>query len=108
MDRVKDIMGKLEKLKYPILIALLGIAVLLFPTNTPKDADAAETESPLQTALSKTEGVGEVKVILSENGAVIVCDGAGNAKTRLDITTAVSTYTGFGADKITILKMAEQ
>ena len=104
---MKNMISKLDKLKYPILIALLGIAILLLPTNTQRSADGSGTESSLQTALSETEGVGEVKVILSENGAVIVCAGAGNAKTRLDITMAVSTYTGFGADKITILKMAE-
>lgn len=39
-------------------------------------------------------------------GAVVLCDGADNAKVRLAVTQAVSTVCGMGADKVTVLKMA--
>ena len=59
----------------------------------------------LCSVLSACEGVGEVKVIISEEGVVVVCEGANDAKVRLDIIRAVSSYTGFGTDRITVLKM---
>ena len=58
----------------------------------------------LGDALSLTQGVGEAYVLVSENGVVVVCDGAQEAKIRMEITEAVKAYTGFGADRITILK----
>lgn len=38
-------------------------------------------------------------------GAVVVCQGAGNAKVKLEITKAVASFTGLGSDKITVIKM---
>lgn len=38
-------------------------------------------------------------------GAVVICDGAGNAKVRLAVTEAVMAVTGLGSDKITVIKM---
>ena len=46
-------------------------------------------------------------MIVSENGVVVVCRGAEDAKVRLDIIRAIGSYTGFGSDKITVLKMAD-
>ena len=57
--------------------------------------------------LSSSDGVGEAKVLISDSGVVVVCTGADDASVRLDIIRAVGSYTGFGADKITILKMAD-
>ncbi len=37
-------------------------------------------------------------------GALIVCEGAGNAAVRLSLTQAVSSLTGLTADKITVVK----
>ena len=51
-----------------------------------------------------TQGVGEAYVLVSDSGVVVVCDGADNAAVRLEIVTAVRTYTGYGADQITVLK----
>ena len=38
-------------------------------------------------------------------GALIICDGAGNPEVKLKITQAVSSLTGLGTDKITVVKM---
>ncbi len=38
-------------------------------------------------------------------GAIVVCQGGGDAGVRLAIVEAVSSATGLGADKITVLKM---
>lgn len=88
---------------------LLGIGILLMPTGQKKESSEDRgTESNLRSVLECAEGVGKVNIILSDNGAVVICAGAENAKTRLEIIKAVSTYTGFSSDKITVLKMSDQ
>ena len=79
----------------------VGVALMLIPSAA--KSSAAEVGG-LGEALSLTQGVGEAYVLISDNGVVVVCDGASDAATRLEIITAVKTYTGFGADQITVLK----
>ncbi len=38
-------------------------------------------------------------------GAVIICQGAGSARVRLDVTEAVSAFTGLSSDQITVIEM---
>lgn len=95
----------LEKWKYPLLILFAGILLMLAPgTDTLEDSEP-DRQLALAQLLSSVRGVGEAKVLISENGVVVVCGGASNASVRLDIIHAVSSYTGFGSDKITILKL---
>ena len=74
---------------------------MLLPSASARDTIQ---ENSLSEALSLTQGVGEAYVLVSENGVVVVCDGAQDAATRLNIIMAVRTCTGFGADQITVLK----
>ena len=108
MSQLKDKLGKLKEFKVPLLILALGVLLMLFPGSGGTEETAEDAGNPLQQALACSQGVGEVRVILSENGVVVVCDGAENAKVRLDIIRAVSAYTGFGSDRITILRMADR
>ena len=98
---MKEILEKLKAYRFPLLILLLGVALMLLPSASVR---APEKEASLGEALSLTQGVGEAYVLISDSGVVVVCDGAENAATRLEIVTAVRTYTGFGADQITVLK----
>ena len=98
---MKEILEKLKAYRFPLLILLLGVALLLLP-SAPSRSPAAEAS--LGEALSLTQGVGEAYVLVSDSGVVVVCDGADNAAVRLEIVTAVRTYTGYGADQITVLK----
>lgn len=98
---------KLDTFKYPLLLLLVGIVLMLLPTQTDKAAVSDRPETSLENVLGETEGVGRVRVIVSEKGAVIVCDGAGNASVRLDVLRAVASYTGFGSDRVTVLKMTD-
>ena len=107
MSDFKEKAAKLEKFKYPLLILALGLGLMLIPGKSDYTAADGMAENPLEPVLGCTQGVGRAEVIVSENGVVVVCDGAGDAKVRLDIIRAVSSYTGFGSDKITILKMTE-
>ena len=95
----------IEKWKYPILILLVGLLLMLIPTVKEQDIPATDAQEALAGILAKTQGVGEARVLISEHGVVVACSGASNASVRLDIIRAVCSYTGFGSDKITILKL---
>ena len=105
MNKTKA-MDLLDKFKYPLLILVLGVILMLLPTGSAK-SEEAEGDERIQQMLSSVEGVGEAQVIISDNGVVVVCRGAKNAAVRLDIIRAISAYTGFGSDRITILKLAD-
>ena len=61
-----------------------------------------------ETVLVAT-GNGQETVLLTQKyptfqGALVVCEGGGNAEIRLLLTQAVSALTGLGADRITVCK----
>ena len=112
---------RLAKNKYVLMVLALAIVLLLLPSGRDKEsrstlhAQGSELESsgiPLDTEsarlsdfLSKMEGVGRAEVLLSSEGAVVLCEGADNSSVRLYVTNAVSVYTGLGSDKIRIIKL---
>lgn len=162
--------GAVKKYRFPLLILLLGAALLLWPQKkqTQQEQPAAEpaqtqteellqTEQRLETLLSQMEGAGDVRVMLTlqtgprtiyqtdkktstaqtggteetttvmsaqngsektpvvaatqypvYQGAVVICQGAGSARVRLCIIEAVSSLTGLGSEKITVIKMKSQ
>ena len=116
----------LEKNKYVLPVLILGLALLLLPRRTAEEPSASlvsdrstgqgdallssgipvDTESErLASFLQEIRGVGEVRCMLSAEGAVIVCSGGDDATARYLVTNAVSAYTGLGSDKITVMKM---
>ena len=101
---MKDVLHKLGKFRYPLLILLLGVLLMLLPGGKAVDRDKEEPPD-IAKLLSSTEGVGEARVLVSEHGVVVVCQGADSALVRLNILNAVHSSTGFASDKITILKM---
>ena len=103
IDREK-LFAAVDRFKYPLLILVLGVVLMLIPTGHKDASSPPDAAEALAAVLSSVQGVGEARVLISENGVVIVCSGAESARTRLDIIRAVSSYTGFGSDKITILK----
>lgn len=108
MDKLKLSGKTLDKFKYPALILLIGVLLMALPTGSSSTAEGADDESARAAEiLSRTEGVGEAIVLISENGAVVVCEGADSAAVKLSIVKAISSYTGFGSDRITILKMTD-
>lgn len=115
----------LQRNKYVWLVFALGLALLLLPRSTSSILSPEPTEGmgepmtgsgiPLDTEsarlealLSRIAGAGETHVLLSQNGAVVVCAGADNAEVCLDVTNAVSAYTGLGSDKIRVMRLEKQ
>ena len=98
----------LRKNKYVLLVLALGLVLVMLPSGARTHTEISDTETPagdaLTLLLSEIEGVGEVKALVSEFGAVVVCDGARNAQTRLNVINAVSSYTGFGSDRISVIQ----
>lgn len=93
--------------KYILLAVVAGLILLLWPSgNAGVDKTVASgEETRLETVLAQMQGVGRAELLLSERGAVIVCEGAEDAGVCLRITQAVRCYTGLGADKVQIFKM---
>lgn len=104
--KLEAILKKLEQIRIPLLILAVGLLLLLLPSGGRKEAEN-DSNTDLQSILSSARGIGQAQVLISENGVVIVCDGADDASVKLDILRAVGSYTGFGSDKITILKRME-
>lgn len=97
----------IKKYKYPLLIFVIGLC-LLIPGGRSAEKEPSSDESVLlQQVLSRSEGVGEAKVIISENGVVVVCEGAEKAFVKYNILNAVRAYTGFSTDRITVLKLVK-
>ena len=97
----------MERIKYPAAILLIGVLFMIFPETSSNSKYIDNETTTLSQILNSTSGVGECKVLISDKGVVVVCEGANNAKVRLEIIHAVGSYTGYSSDKITILKLAE-
>ena len=96
----KSIREKLDKFKYPLLVLLIGILLMLLPGSIRSPTEAEGESARFGQLLSQVEGVGKSDLLISGEGIVVVCEGANDAE-------AIRSYTGFGSDRITILKMEE-
>jgi len=103
----ESIRKAVDNWRYPLLILVFGIGLMLLPTGGREREAASEEQEPLAAMLSETQGVGKTYVLISDKGVVVACTGASNPSVRLDIIHAVGSYTGFGSDKITILKLKD-
>jgi len=113
------VLQKLAANKYVLIVILLALVLLALPESSEKERTPEQSADPLEatgvslatesekleTLLSQIQNVGRTEVLLSKNGAVVVCDGAELATVRLDVTNAVIAYTGLGSDKISVMKM---
>ena len=115
-ERNKTLLERLGRWRYVLLVAAVGLGLLLWPTGRTAapssltqgfSSSQSSEEERLASLLSAMEGVGRVQVLLSENGAAVVCQGADSAAVRLDVAEAMRCYTGLGADRIVIYKMNE-
>ena len=95
-----QILHKLAQFKYPLLILALGLLLLMMPGGKGKQPEN-DAAALFQQALSDS------RVLISEHGVLVVCEGGDSAGVKLDIIRAVGSYTGFGSDRITILKMMD-
>lgn len=107
MIELKAIGERLGKIKYPLLILIIGVAMMLIPSGGKSGKDSQDRNALAAEMLECTEGVGKTKVLISDNGVIVACTGADKAAVKMNIIKAINSYTGFSSDKITILKMTE-
>lgn len=106
--RLSELWKKLAGFRYALLVAAVGLVLLLWPGGA---TDAEDTGAPspeeqrIEALITRIEGVGQARVLLSEGGAVVVCEGAERSSVRLAVTQAVRCYTGLGANEVTIFHM---
>ena len=110
MERLKTIF---PKYRYVLLVALAGLALMLLPggeeAEEPSPTLAAEEslESRLEAILSRIDGAGEVKVLLTEeqggevfyqtegeDGRTVLISGADRSESGLVRTTQPPSYRG--------------
>ena len=105
-DKWRDRLSKLRSYPCILLVAAAGVLLLLWPTKNVSAAEEGGEPEEVRIAglLSDIEGVGDARVLLSENGAVVVCPGADDASVCLRITQAVKCYTGLGADDVRVFR----
>ena len=72
MDEIRKKLGRLKKFKYPLLVLLVGVLLMLLPLSTPKADNEDSVDRRLEEILSCSRGVGEARVLLSDNGVVVI------------------------------------
>lgn len=102
MKKAIDIKAALKKYRFLILALFVGILLLTLPTHGSSKAPKTDEER-FAALLQATDGVGDAQVLISDNGVVIVCDGAWNAEVRMTVINAAEAFTGFTSDKIQVL-----
>ncbi len=94
-----------ERFKYPVLLIVIGVLLMLIPGGEKDKTEIPQKDALVAQVLSSVQGVGDSIVLISEQGVLVVCEGANKARVRLEIISAISSYTGYSSEKITILKM---
>lgn len=74
------------------------------------DSEGKQTKTEIQTVMSSGSGGQSTPVAVQTicptfQGALVVSQGADSAAVKLNLVSAVSSLTGLGADKITVIKM---
>ena len=102
----KTILEFLVKYKFPLIVLIVGLLLLSIPTGSTKSStNGGENgdEQRLSAVLERREGVGKAYVLISEHGAVVVCDGAADPEVKLRVVKCVEAYTGLSCDEIQVL-----
>lgn len=106
MDGMSGWRKALSEWKYVLLVAAVGLALLLLPSGSAANSETVSVEEQrLEALLGQLEGVGEVRVLLSEQGAAVVCEGADSPQVCLEISQVLRCYGGLGADRVRVFKM---
>lgn len=111
-----DLAGKLASIegvgRVSLMLSLEETEEAVYAVNVRQSKNGSSGQSYESNLTVLSDGsYGETPVTVKNllptfRGAVVLCDGADNAKVRLAVTQAVGTVCGVGADKVTVLKMA--
>ena len=77
------------------------------PASAPEDYESVTETVLLNRGSGQQEALQTQELYPAYVGALVVCDGAGNAATVLKVKEAVSVLTGLGTDSISVVKRSE-
>lgn len=106
-ERLEDFLSQIQGAgKVQVLLSYAKGERTVYQTDSDTDSGGTRMDTVIITDSQRGES-GLIQQIdpPSYLGAIIVCQGADRADVRLAIVEAVSTYTGLGADRISVLKM---
>ena len=113
-EQLETLLSRIEGVgRVELLLSRASSAESVYQTDTRRtDGDSGYTEE-LTTVFFQSSGSQKEPVVTMTRdpvyrGAVVVCDGADRAAVRLSVINAVSSLTGLGSDKITVVKMKGQ
>ena len=96
--------------KIELLILIVFVCALLVIALSGRNAQDTDLEARMSALLSKIEGAGHVRVLLSQDdegsctGAVIASPGVDDVRVVLELQRAVRTLTGLPLERIEIVK----
>ena len=108
MSRLRESLRSARKIE--LLILIVFVCAMLVIALSGRDTQNTDAEARMRALLSKIEGAGRVRVMLSEDaegnctGAVIATPGADDVRVVLELERAVRTLTGVPLDRIEIVK----
>ena len=110
-ERLESILSGIDGVgKVDVLLSIAKGETVVYQTdeeNRGSDSEQTNRTSTVTVTQSDREEKGLIRQVDPPEylGAVIVCQGAGNANIRLAVVEAVSKATGLGADCIAVVKM---
>ena len=106
-DSLSSILSQIKGAgKVEVLLTQARGAETLYQSDSNTGSDSKRQDTVIITGSDRSQ-TGLVRQVNPPSylGAIVVCQGADNAAVRLAIVQAVSSVTGLGADRITVLKM---
>ena len=104
-DKLASVLASIKGVgKVEVLLSYAAGEQTLYQSDT--DSGTQRTDTVIVTDANRNQ-TGLISQIIPPKyqGAIIVCQGAGNPTVRLAVVDAVSKYTGLGANQISILEM---
>lgn len=104
---LEEILSQIEGAgQVAVLLSVQTGPVTTYQQDMDQTQSSDRTELHQQTViLGQNEPLAVETTCETYRGAVVVCQGADRATVRLNIIQAVSSLTGLGSDKITVIKM---
>ena len=109
-EAMERILGKISGVgQVDVMLTLQsGRALVLAEDTTLRYSGSAQAPSDYQRSAETVTSPSGVVVTQERcpqyRGALVVCDGGGNDAVRLQVVSAVSSLTGLGADRVTVVK----
>lgn len=124
-DELRAMEEKLEKLlsqidgagSVKVMLRYAAGSRIVYQTDSSQevstDSEGKKTQTDIQTVMASGSGGQDSPVVVQTvcptfQGALIIAQGAESASVKLDLVNAVSSLTGLGADKITVIKMKSE